>query len=365
MPAAGHGAHHGERRGRRAAGPRGAAHRRHPPDRRPRPPGRPAGAVPARRPRAAGRRRRPRRAPGRGRPEPADGGARARRRRRAGRPGAGAGGGGDPARPHCGRTVPGRRPGARGGDRPARPGRRQPGHPRSGRRSCPAGTPTRCPARLQQRYGCPAILENDVNLRALGEARALPADQAPLLFVKVGTGIGGGLVSREGVLHHGADGAAGDIGHVRVRGAPDDPCVCGNVGCIEAVASAVGHRAAAGRRPPAAVPRSPSPTCGPCSPAADPTARGLVREAAAPDRRGRGHAGALLQPGPGDHRRLPHRGQRRAARRRAQRRLPARAAAGHPQPGAGQQRRWASTPGWPGLRCWASSRPSRPRRSAR
>jgi predicted NBD/HSP70 family sugar kinase len=111
------------------------------------------------------------------------------------------------------------------------------------------GTPVRPPimpgwhgypvsGRLQQRYGCAAILENDVNLRALGEARALPADQAPLLFVKVGTGIGGGLITREGVLHHGADGAAGDIGHVRVRGGPDDPCVCGNVGCIEAVASA-------------------------------------------------------------------------------------------------------------------------------
>jgi predicted NBD/HSP70 family sugar kinase len=92
--------------------------------------------------------------------------------------------------------------------------------------------------RLSQTFDCPAVLENDVNLRALGEARALPADQVPLLFVKVGTGIGGGLVSREGVLHHGADGAAGDIGHVRVRGAPDDACVCGNVGCIEAVASA-------------------------------------------------------------------------------------------------------------------------------
>jgi predicted NBD/HSP70 family sugar kinase len=93
-------------------------------------------------------------------------------------------------------------------------------------------------ARLSRTFGCPAVLENDVNLRALGEARALPADQTPLLFVKVGTGIGGGMVSREGVLHHGADGAAGDIGHVRVRGAPDDTCVCGNVGCIEAVASA-------------------------------------------------------------------------------------------------------------------------------
>ncbi len=92
--------------------------------------------------------------------------------------------------------------------------------------------------RLRERFGCPAVLENDVNLRALGEARALPPDQAPLLFVKVGTGIGGGLVDSAGGLHHGADGAAGDIGHVRVRGAPDEPCVCGNIGCIEAVASA-------------------------------------------------------------------------------------------------------------------------------
>jgi predicted NBD/HSP70 family sugar kinase len=92
--------------------------------------------------------------------------------------------------------------------------------------------------RLRRTFGCPVLLENDVNLRALGEARALPADQAPLLFVKVGTGIGGGLISRSGALHHGADGAAGDIGHVRVRGGPDVRCVCGNVGCIEALASA-------------------------------------------------------------------------------------------------------------------------------
>jgi predicted NBD/HSP70 family sugar kinase len=93
-------------------------------------------------------------------------------------------------------------------------------------------------ARLRRTFGCPVELENDVNLRALGEARSLPADQAPLLFVKVGTGIGGGMVTGAGELHHGADGAAGDIGHVRVRGGPDVRCVCGNVGCIEALASA-------------------------------------------------------------------------------------------------------------------------------
>jgi predicted NBD/HSP70 family sugar kinase len=93
-------------------------------------------------------------------------------------------------------------------------------------------------ARLRRTFGCPVLLENDVNLRALGEARSLPADQAPLLFVKVGTGIGGGLITGAGELHHGADGAAGDIGHVRVRGGTDVRCVCGNVGCIEALASA-------------------------------------------------------------------------------------------------------------------------------
>jgi predicted NBD/HSP70 family sugar kinase len=151
------------------------------------------------------------------------------------------------------------------------------------------GTPVRPPimpgwhaypvsARLQGRFGCAAILENDVNLRALGEARALPADQAPLLFVKIGTGIGGGLVTREGVLHHGADGAAGDIGHVRVRGGPDDPCVCGNVGCIEAVASAsaVARRLAAGATVPVTIADVRARLA-----KADPAAVAHVREAAA------------------------------------------------------------------------------------
>jgi predicted NBD/HSP70 family sugar kinase len=133
-------------------------------------------------------------------------------------------------------------------------------------------------ARLQSRFACAAILENDVNLRALGEARALPADQAPLLFVKIGTGIGGGLVTREGGLHHGADGAAGDIGHVRVRGGPDDPCVCGNVGCIEAVASAsaIARQLAAGATVPVTIADVRDRLA-----KADPAAVAHVREAAA------------------------------------------------------------------------------------
>ncbi|GAA3638708.1 ROK family protein [Kineosporia mesophila] len=88
---------------------------------------------------------------------------------------------------------------------------------------------------VRERLGGRVSLENDVNLRALGEARARPPAPGPLLFVKVGTGIGAGLVTADGRLLRGADGAAGDIGHVRV---PDSTalCACGNTGCLEAVA---------------------------------------------------------------------------------------------------------------------------------
>ncbi|MFZ3572596.1 ROK family protein [Streptomyces sp. BH097] len=93
---------------------------------------------------------------------------------------------------------------------------------------------------LAERFGCAVLVDNDVNLMALGEARSLPEDQLPLLFVKVSTGIGGGLVSADGELHRGADGAAGDIGHLPVTsgGASKVVCRCGKSGCVEAVASA-------------------------------------------------------------------------------------------------------------------------------
>jgi predicted NBD/HSP70 family sugar kinase len=90
---------------------------------------------------------------------------------------------------------------------------------------------------LGEHYGATALVENDVNLCALGEARALRPDQSPLLFVMIDAGIGGGLVTGDGDLHHGADGAAGDIGHVRVSHPVDITCACGNINCVEAVAS--------------------------------------------------------------------------------------------------------------------------------
>jgi predicted NBD/HSP70 family sugar kinase len=79
------------------------------------------------------------------------------------------------------------------------------------------------------------LVDNDVNMMALGEYGQRP-DVAHLLYVKVGTGIGCGIVS-DGVLHRGSAGAAGDIGHIRVPGHEDVTCRCGNTGCVEAVAS--------------------------------------------------------------------------------------------------------------------------------
>lgn len=91
--------------------------------------------------------------------------------------------------------------------------------------------------RMHSIFGCPVIVENDVNLRAIGEAAALDDSQLPLLAVKVGTGIGAGLVGLDGGLYNGYDGAAGEIGHVPVRSAPAIRCLCGTTGCTETVAS--------------------------------------------------------------------------------------------------------------------------------
>lgn len=90
--------------------------------------------------------------------------------------------------------------------------------------------------RLSARYQVPAWVDNDVNVMALGELRAgIGRGEKELLYVKVGTGIGAGLISR-GRLHRGAQGAAGDIGHVSVLDDDSVLCRCGNTGCLEAVA---------------------------------------------------------------------------------------------------------------------------------
>lgn len=90
--------------------------------------------------------------------------------------------------------------------------------------------------RLSAEFAGPVLVDNDVNLMALGEHTSQYADVEHLLFVKVATGIGAGLISG-GRLHRGAQGAAGDIGHIQAPG-HTELCRCGNTGCLEAVASA-------------------------------------------------------------------------------------------------------------------------------
>lgn len=75
----------------------------------------------------------------------------------------------------------------------------------------------------------PVLVDNDVNIMALGEKTTCWPEEENLLFVKVATGIGAGLIS-SGQLQRGADGTAGDLGHVRVPRGDDVPCRCGNYG---------------------------------------------------------------------------------------------------------------------------------------
>jgi predicted NBD/HSP70 family sugar kinase len=83
----------------------------------------------------------------------------------------------------------------------------------------------------------PVLVDNDVNVMALGEYwRSWLDDVDTLLYVKVGTGIGAGLIVG-GEVFRGARGAAGDIGHVRVDSPKPVVCDCGNENCLEAVAS--------------------------------------------------------------------------------------------------------------------------------
>jgi glucokinase-like ROK family protein len=86
-------------------------------------------------------------------------------------------------------------------------------------------------------YAAPVFVDNDVNIMALGEHRGGVAKGVDnVLFVKIGTGIGGGIIA-DGHLYRGTQGCAGDIGHICAD--PEGPvCACGNRGCLEAMAGA-------------------------------------------------------------------------------------------------------------------------------
>jgi predicted NBD/HSP70 family sugar kinase len=92
------------------------------------------------------------------------------------------------------------------------------------------------PGWVHHQLPVPVHVENDVNIMALGERALFFPDVDDVIFVKVATGIGAGVVSG-GRLQRGAQGTAGDIGHVRVERGAGVACPCGNMGCLEALAS--------------------------------------------------------------------------------------------------------------------------------
>jgi predicted NBD/HSP70 family sugar kinase len=83
-------------------------------------------------------------------------------------------------------------------------------------------------------YGVVTLVDNDVNIMAQGEHWVREPRVDDLFFLKIGTGIGSGLILG-GHIHRGSIGAAGDIGHVQI-GPADVLCRCGNHGCLEATA---------------------------------------------------------------------------------------------------------------------------------
>lgn len=85
---------------------------------------------------------------------------------------------------------------------------------------------------IRRTTGLPAIMDNDANVGALGEARHGAGTGAdPLFYMTLSTGIGGGMVAG-GKIYRGADSYAGEIGHINIdRNGPE--CLCGSNGCYE------------------------------------------------------------------------------------------------------------------------------------
>ena len=90
---------------------------------------------------------------------------------------------------------------------------------------------------LSQEFGMPVLVENDANLGAIAERwRGVGQGQQHLAYVKIGTGIGCGLML-DGKIYRGQRGSAGEIGHITItRDGP--PCKCGSYGCLESMAAA-------------------------------------------------------------------------------------------------------------------------------
>lgn len=92
---------------------------------------------------------------------------------------------------------------------------------------------------VEKATGISFAIDNDANVAALGERWLGAGENDPnVVFITLGTGVGGGIVMN-GQLLHGAAGAAGEIGHITIDPHGFD-CTCGKKGCLETVSSATG-----------------------------------------------------------------------------------------------------------------------------
>ncbi|UQS82563.1 ROK family glucokinase [Bombilactobacillus folatiphilus] len=99
--------------------------------------------------------------------------------------------------------------------------------------------PVALKAQLEAGTNIPVTLENDANVAALGEKwQGAGNNAANVAFVTLGTGVGGGIIINNQIVH-GVGGSAGEIGHITVD-AQGFACTCGKKGCLETVASATG-----------------------------------------------------------------------------------------------------------------------------
>jgi len=89
---------------------------------------------------------------------------------------------------------------------------------------------------VKERLGLPVLLDNDANAAALGEHEyGVGRGLRNLVYITISTGIGGGLIINNQLVHGVGDGA-GEVGHMVVQ--PDGPpCGCGARGCLEALCS--------------------------------------------------------------------------------------------------------------------------------
>lgn len=97
-----------------------------------------------------------------------------------------------------------------------------------------------CAQSLRQWLDIPVFVANDANVAALGEqAYGIGATCSSLVFVTLGTGVGGGVII-DGKLVSGCFGGAGEIGHMVINPQEKNKCSCGKYGCLEQYVSATG-----------------------------------------------------------------------------------------------------------------------------